>query len=115
MGQEITIPKDLDIDKLIAEAKTYVKKSDLDLIRLAFDFANKAHEGQKRKSGEPYIIHPLSAAYILAKMKIEVSIRIICFSVFTKKSTANIFVVGSKPFISRDLYKASFGISFFIT
>ncbi len=74
MNNEIVIPSNLNIEDLITEAKTYVKKSDLDLIRLAFDFADKAHEGQKRKTGEPYIIHPLSAAYILAKMKIEVTI-----------------------------------------
>lgn len=39
---------------------------DLDLIRLAYDFAKEAHKGQKRKSGEPYIDHPLETAMILA-------------------------------------------------
>jgi len=45
-------------------------KIDLDIpfIKKIFDFAKKAHKGQKRSSGEPYIIHPLSTAYILAKM-----------------------------------------------
>ncbi len=45
--------------------------ADLDIVRLAYDFAAKAHEGQFRKSGEPYIVHPLSAAFILAKMRID--------------------------------------------
>jgi len=51
MSNEIVIPNNLNIEDLITETKTYVKKSDLDLIRLAFDFADKAHEGQKRKTG----------------------------------------------------------------
>ena len=41
---------------------------DLDMIRLAYDFAKEAHKGQKRKSGEPYIIHSLETAITLAKM-----------------------------------------------
>jgi len=44
---------------------------DLILIRLAYDFAEKAHQGQKRKSGEPYISHPLETAIILAKMGMD--------------------------------------------
>lgn len=46
----------------------------MELVRLAYEFAKNAHEGQFRKSGEPYIIHPLSAAYILASMKIDKNI-----------------------------------------
>jgi len=41
------------------------------MIRLVYDYAKDAHEGQFRKSGEPYIIHPLAAAYILANMSID--------------------------------------------
>ena len=37
----------------------YNAAADLDGIRAAFEYAEKCHEGQKRKSGEPYIIHPL--------------------------------------------------------
>ncbi len=43
------------------------------LIRSAYDFAAKAHERQKRKSGEPYIIHPLSTALRLANMRLDAS------------------------------------------
>jgi RelA/SpoT family (p)ppGpp synthetase len=42
-----------------------------DLIRRAYDFAAAAHDGQTRKSGEPYIIHPLSVAYLLAEMNFD--------------------------------------------
>ena len=41
------------------------------LIEKAFGIAEKAHEGQKRKSGEPYIIHPLKVAYILAELELD--------------------------------------------
>jgi GTP pyrophosphokinase len=44
---------------------------DLDLIRLAYDYAQKAHEGQTRKSGEPYIEHPLATATKLAEMGMD--------------------------------------------
>ncbi len=59
------------IDTLIKIVKEYAPKADTDIIRLAYDFAKDAHEGQFRKSGEPYIIHPLAAAHILAKMHID--------------------------------------------
>ncbi len=42
-----------------------------DLVRRAYVFAEKAHRGQKRKSGEPYITHPLAVAYYLAEMQFE--------------------------------------------
>ncbi len=44
---------------------------DFDLIRLAYDYALNAHKGQIRKSGEPYINHPLETAIILAKMGMD--------------------------------------------
>ncbi len=74
MPFRIQIPKTLTIDDLIASIALYDRADDTDIVRLAYDFAAKAHEGQFRKSGEPYIIHPLSAAYILASMKMETTI-----------------------------------------
>ncbi len=44
-----------------------IPSADFAQIRAAFEFAEKAHEGQKRKSGEPYIIHPLAVAQIVAE------------------------------------------------
>ena len=46
----------------------YDKKSDPELMKRVYAFAKDAHEGQKRASGEPYIIHPLATAYYLAEM-----------------------------------------------
>ena len=45
----------------------YNPAADFDNIRSAFEYADRCHEGQKRKSGEPYIIHPLAVAQIVAE------------------------------------------------
>lgn len=66
-------PPTLTIDDVIQQVKTYYN-GDTELIRLAYDFAAHAHEGQVRKSGEPYIVHPLAASYLLTTMKIDVPI-----------------------------------------
>lgn len=59
------------IQDLIDKIKAYDPKADTDMVRLAYDFANNAHAGQLRKSGEPYIFHPLATAHILADMRID--------------------------------------------
>lgn len=72
--QPLTIPKNITINDLIERIKRYYRPTDLDLIWLAYEVAERAHAGQTRKSGEPYIVHPLATAYILANMRIEVNI-----------------------------------------
>ncbi len=67
------LPSTLTIDDLINEVKTY-RPADTEMIKLAYDFAADAHQGQLRKSGEPYIVHPLAAAFLLAKLKIDPSL-----------------------------------------
>ncbi len=63
-----TIP--ITIDDILIQAKKYItKQDDLDLISRAYTYANQHHEGQFRKSGEPYIIHAIHVAYILSKMQ----------------------------------------------
>ena len=47
--------------------RAYNPAADFDHIRAAFEYADRCHEGQKRKSGEPYIIHPLAVAQIVAE------------------------------------------------
>ena len=57
---------DITIDEIISSASKYIeKKKQLDTIRKAYEFANVKHEGQLRKSGEPYIYHPMNVALIL--------------------------------------------------
>jgi GTP pyrophosphokinase len=65
-------------DHLIEKIRGYAPAADLDMVRLAFDFAADAHEGQTRHTGEPYIIHPLAAAEILADLKLPAPIVVAC-------------------------------------
>ena len=51
--------------------RVYNPSADFDQIRFAFEYADKCHDGQKRKSGEPYIIHPLAVAQIVAEQKLD--------------------------------------------
>lgn len=58
-------------DDLYAITKQYIhRQEDQDLIKKAYDVALKSHEGQFRKSGEAYIVHPLSVACILANLQV---------------------------------------------
>lgn len=59
------------VDEIINELKSYNKKADTTLLQKAFDFAAEAHSGQKRRSGEPYLVHCLEVAKILTKMKMD--------------------------------------------
>lgn len=60
------------LDDLLAIVKTYNPKADLDLIRRAYEFSEKAHAGQIRRSGEPYISHPLGVSTILAELQLDI-------------------------------------------
>ncbi|MBU4421340.1 RelA/SpoT family protein [Candidatus Parcubacteria bacterium] len=59
---------------LVYTIKKHHPKADLDLLELAYEFADDAHRGQLRASGEPYINHPLHTALTLAKMKLNMPI-----------------------------------------
>ena len=61
----------MSIEQLLEKASAYMKESDLKRIREAYDFAERAHSGQLRKSGEPYILHPLAVADILIGMNMD--------------------------------------------
>ena len=58
------------IDDLLKLVKSYEPDADLEKIREAYIFAEEAHKGQKRASGEPYIEHPLAASMTLADMRL---------------------------------------------
>ncbi|PIS42365.1 MAG: hypothetical protein COT24_04065 [Candidatus Kerfeldbacteria bacterium CG08_land_8_20_14_0_20_40_16] len=58
----------MTIKTLLKEVKEKNPEADIDLISLAYDFAEEAHRGQKRLSGEDYIQHPLATAYNLASL-----------------------------------------------
>ena len=55
----------VSIDNIIERAKTYLPDLNEERVRRAFRFADAAHAGQTRFSGEPYIIHPLGVTMLL--------------------------------------------------
>ena len=57
--------------ELIDKIKTYHPSDDFSMVEKAYKLAVDAHKEQKRKSGEPYIIHPLKVAYILAELELD--------------------------------------------
>ncbi|HEX5362694.1 MAG TPA: bifunctional (p)ppGpp synthetase/guanosine-3',5'-bis(diphosphate) 3'-pyrophosphohydrolase [Gallionella sp.] len=61
-----------DADLLIEEVSAYLKPQDIEHIREAIEFSRIAHYGQMRKSGEPYVTHPIAVARILTTLHIDV-------------------------------------------
>ncbi len=59
------------IDELTNKIKTYEPNADLALVTKAYEFACKAHKGQKRRSGEDYIIHPMAVAKLLTEIEMD--------------------------------------------
>jgi GTP pyrophosphokinase len=64
--------KEIKITELVDKVQSYYPAADVGLIRAAYDFSAKVHQGQKRLSGEPYLIHPLAVANIIADLKLDV-------------------------------------------
>ncbi len=58
---------------IVDSVRGYQPQADLDLIHRAYVFAAEKHEGQLRKSGDPYISHPVAVAGIIAEMKLDVA------------------------------------------
>ena len=59
-------------DRLIERIKSYHPTNDLSMVEKAYKLAREAHTDQFRRSGEPYIIHPLKVAYILAELELDI-------------------------------------------
>jgi len=62
-----------DIEQLLGRIRTYQPDTDLDIVRKAYEFSAKAHQGQTRLSGEPYVKHPLAVAGFLCALKMDVT------------------------------------------
>lgn len=58
--------------RLIEKVRSYHPSDDFSMIEKAYELANKAHKGQLRKSGEPYVIHPLEVGCILAELELDI-------------------------------------------
>ena len=59
------------VEDLIELIKAYSPNADFEFIRKAYVFSEKAHTGQIRRSGDPYILHPLGVAAILAELHMD--------------------------------------------
>jgi GTP pyrophosphokinase len=62
-----------DIDQLLDRVKSYNAEADLGVVRKAYEFSAKVHEGQRRRSGEPYLQHPIAVAGVLTSLKTDVT------------------------------------------
>jgi len=63
---------ELDLENLISEIKTYQPLADTSVVEKAYHFAKSAHAGQKRLSGEDYIIHPVAVANMIDNLNLDV-------------------------------------------
>src|SRR5437764_108244 len=64
----LTLTKFRDLMKRMQESRPH---DDLAIVKKAYDYSLKHHEGQMRASGEPYLVHPLEVALVLAEMKMD--------------------------------------------
>lgn len=65
-------PTKVTIEDIIAKVRAYNPQASVDALQRAYEASAKAHEGQTRKSGEPYVFHTLSVAEILTVLKMDV-------------------------------------------
>lgn len=67
MKKSVDMMLEEKVQKVFSEMETRVSTADMAKIQEAYNLAREAHEGQMRKSGEPYIVHPIAVAYIVAR------------------------------------------------
>jgi GTP pyrophosphokinase len=60
------------LSDILSKVEGYHPGADVDLIKRAYVFAAKAHDGQMRRSGDPYVVHPLSVAQIITDLRLDV-------------------------------------------
>ena len=70
-GNSLSAEIDAKFEHLLATLHANRPADDLEIVRAAWQFCMEQHEGQKRASGEPYIIHPLEVGQVLAEMKMD--------------------------------------------
>src|ERR1700760_806861 len=59
------------LNDILEKVSAYHADPDLDIIKKAYVYSAKVHQGQLRKSGEPYLVHPLEVAGVLAQLKLD--------------------------------------------
>ena len=65
------VPAEISIDTLLARAAEYLPEDRLDLVRDAFAFAAECHAGQTRRTGDPYITHPIAVTELVAGLELD--------------------------------------------
>ena len=63
--------RSIGLDRLTRRMERYLPAEQVKQVMDAYEFAAKAHEGQQRQSGEPYISHPVAVATLLAELKLD--------------------------------------------
>ena len=63
--------RDITLDMILDKVRSYQADADIEKIKKAYAYAEKAHRGQVRISGDPYIMHPLNVAYILTGLHLD--------------------------------------------
>jgi len=71
LGLLPTSRRSIGINALLTKLESYLKPDQVDQVREAYEFGAQAHEGQKRRSGEPYIAHPVAVAHLLADLHMD--------------------------------------------
>src|SRR5579871_5951639 len=59
------------LERILAKLNSYRLQADIELVRRAFLFAKEKHAAQKRKGGEPYIVHPVDVTEVLADLEMD--------------------------------------------
>ena len=63
--------RSIGINQLVDKLEAYLPPEEVERVQSAYDFAFQAHEGQRRRSGEPYITHPVAVADLLADLRLD--------------------------------------------
>jgi RelA/SpoT family (p)ppGpp synthetase len=63
--------RSIGINQLIDKLEGYLPPEEVERVQAAYDFAYQAHEGQRRRSGQPYITHPVAVADLLADLRLD--------------------------------------------
>ncbi|MBL7715295.1 MAG: bifunctional (p)ppGpp synthetase/guanosine-3',5'-bis(diphosphate) 3'-pyrophosphohydrolase [Bdellovibrionales bacterium] len=90
--------KEANLQTVIDTIRSYYPEGNLDIVRKAHQFAEKAHEGQMRSSGDPYIIHPTDVAQTLAELHLDLPSVITGFLHDTVEDTGVTLEVVEKEF-----------------
>ena len=62
----------MTLGELVAKVHSYHPEANTDLMARAYAFSERMHQGQKRRSGDPYFVHPVEVAKIITDMKLDI-------------------------------------------